>query len=264
MAAETFNQYAATVNLMTRFRLMLPMKFETQRRQDTGPLYAVDATYPDGTVTDCNAIGSNGFLSRFEARTHTPSAILWTWTPVAVASGQLAAAFASNPTYSCPDPNSPQFSAGTNAIEDDYRFQPLNPDALLAIPSAWRSVALDSSEMLCGVSKIRRKITVTTAELTGDPPPTECVGTHWQVGNSASYLVISIDETPETSCETRPNSGTVIADPIGSAIIFGAVNGGMLCDGELYSEAVTTTAITPYETDAIILSIPLTDPAPET
>ena len=256
MAAEAFNQYASTVNLMSRYRLMLPMKFETQRRQDSGPLYSVDATYPDGTVTDCNAIGSNGFLSRFEARTHTPSTVLWTWTPVSVASGQLAAAFASNPTYSCASAFTPQFLAGTNAIEDDYRFQPLNPDALLAIPSAWRSVALDSSEMLCGVSMIRRKITITR-----DTSGTECVSTHWQDG--ADQLVISVDETPVTLCETRPNSGTVIADPIGSAVILGAINGGMLCNQELYSEAVTTTAITPYETDAIIVSIPLTDPAPE-
>ena len=251
MAAETFNRFAKAINLLNRFRVMFPMQLTGSTYRDTGPLRPVSARYADGSPVDCTAIGTNGFLWEGAGWDHTPSTLITGPGVVASASGQLQLGFASDPTYGGSNCSGTSLQAGVTAQEDEYAFEPTDPDAVNAIPESWRNDIASSGEMLAEVADTHR---VTTYAI--GSPPTGCAGTTWNTG--AGQLVITVTDVVETECRLVPSTGRATAQPLGNVRIFGADSVG-ICDDQLYSVASSLRVISPIGTNTIVHAVPLDD-----
>ena len=253
LAAETYNQFAAAVNLMTRYRVMLPMSLTVTTYQDSGPTRAVQGTrYADGSGADCGApITNAGFLWQGDGGSWTPSTFLSGPSSLPSATGERQVVFASNPTYTANCVGS-QFSVGNTSREDAYAFEPVDPDALNALPESWRDQISTDGEMLAIVEDTRR---VTTWTVTASP--TNCDGATWNTG--AGSWEITVTETPLETCRLVPSTGRAVAEDLGQVAIFGSkTSGGSLqCDGATYSAGRTLRNITPVDTGALILTVPL-------
>jgi hypothetical protein len=255
VAAETFNRFAKAVNLLTRYRVMFPMELTGTTYQDAGAVRPVSARYADGAPVDCTAITTNGFLWEGAGWSHTPSTVISGPGVVASASGELQLAFASSPTYGI-NCSGTSLQAGVTAREDAYSFEPVDPDAVEAIPEAWRDDIALTGEMLAEVEDRRRVVTYTIGT-----PATTCAGSTWDTG--AGELVITVTDAVETECRLVPSTGRAIALPLGAVRIFGADNVGQ-CDAALFSAAGTLRVITPIGTNTLVHNVPLEEPEAET
>lgn len=255
VAAETFNRFAKAINLLTRYRVMFPMEMNVTTYQDAGPVRPVEARYADGAAVDCTSITTNGFLWTGSGWDHTPSTFITGPAPAASASGELQLGFASNPSYSL-NCSGTSLQAGVTAREDAYTFAPIDPDAELAIPEAWRDDIDLTGEML---AEVEDRVLVTTYRI--DTPATTCAGSTWATG--AGSLVITVEDVVETDCRLVPSTGRAIAEPLGTVRIFGADNVGQ-CDAALFSVGRTLRVISPIGTNTLIHRVPLEDPEPST
>lgn len=248
LAAETFNQFAEAINLMRRFRVMLPMRMEATQYRDAGPTRdAVGARYADGSVVDCTVLTSNGFAWSGDGGTQAASTFITGPNVQTSAAGTLTVAFTENLPASC---NGPFLTVGTTGVEEAYTYTPTDPAARYALPEAWRDMidVEGSTEMLAEVQDVRRVTTSTVGAGTG------CVGTDWDTG--AGLLTITVDDVTTTECRTVPAVGRAIAEPLGGVSLYSAVAGGNQCDAT-YTEGATTKTITPIPIDCLILSVPL-------
>ena len=247
LAAETFNQFAEAINLMRRFRVMLPMEFTATTYQDAGPTRAAEgARYADGTAVDCTTLGTNGFVWSGDGGAQAASTFITGPNVQASAAGQLAVAFSS--PIVCSGTN---LTVGTTGTEEAYAYAPAATGAEYAIPESWRDMlsAAGGTEMLAEVQDVRR---VTTASVGGTPDA--CVGADWDTG--AGLLDISVNDVTTTTCRMVPAVGRAIAEPLGRVDLYSAVNGGSQCNLQ-YTEGVSTKTITPIPTNAVVLVVPL-------
>jgi len=247
LAAETFNQFAEAVNLMNRFRVMLPMEFTATTYQDAGPTRAAEgARYADGTAVDCTTLGTNGFAWSGDGGTQPATTFITGPNAQASAAGQLAVGFSS--PIVCSGTN---LTVGTTGTEEAYAYAPAATGAEYAIPEAWRDMLTTAggTEMLAEVQDVRR---VTTASIGGTPDT--CVGTDWDTG--AGLLDISVNDVTTTTCRMVPAVGRAVAEPLGRVDLYSAVNGGNQCNLQ-YTEGVSTKTITPIPTNAVVLVVPL-------
>jgi hypothetical protein len=254
VAAETFNRFAKAVNLLTRYRVMFPMELTGTTYQDAGAVRPISARYADGAPVDCTAITTNGFLWEGAGWSHTPSTVISGPGVVASASGELQLAFASSPTYGI-NCSGTSLQAGVTAREDAYSFEPIDTDAVEAIPETWRDDIALTGEMLAEVEDRRRVVTYTIGT-----PATTCAGSTWDTG--AGELVITVTDAVETECRLVPSTGRAIALPLGAVRIFGADNVGQ-CDAALFSAAGTLRVITPIGTNTLVHNVPLEEPGAE-
>ena len=111
---------------------------------------------------------------------------------------------------------------------------------------------VEPGEMLAIVEDRRR---VTTWTVTASP--TNCDGATWNTG--AGSWEIMVTETPVETCRLVPSTGRAVAEDLGNVSIFGAkTSGGSLqCDAANYSVGRTLRNITPVDTGALILTVPL-------
>ena len=251
LAAETFNQFAKSVNLMTRYRVMLPMQLTATTYQDAGPTRAVQGTrYATGAAADCGSIVLNaGFLWTGQGGDWTPSTLYVGPFAAVSATGFREVGFASNPTYAANCSGS-DFKIGNTSREDAYSFEPVDPDAMNALPPEWRDQLSTDGEMLAVVEDVR--LVTTWAVGTA----TTCAGAAWNTG--AGSWEITVTETRVETCRLVPSTGRVAAEALGGVAIFGAHGSLGYCDEAHYSVGRTLRNITPVDTGSLILTVPLT------
>lgn len=255
-AAEVFNQLAAVTNALVDYRIMLPYQFEGRILQDSTSRLVEDVTDADGNVITCPGGSSPGVVWRgnpgdVEAVTETLG-----WGSVASASSNWVAGFGvSGPNYIC---SGDAWQVGVTRVDMEYRHQLVDPDAEYAMPEAWRDmVQTDGRFLAIQTTTIDRVIAKV-----GSASPTTCNGIQiWDAdGQPVEWY---IDSQVQVQCLFLPSTGRVSA-PAGGRVAFIGANDSPICSELQASQSDTQRQVDPVPTDALILTIPLTDPEDET
>ena len=254
-SAEVWNQFATAVNLLTRVRVMLPMKFEVESRSDVYASFTTsNATNSIGTAADCSSPTGTGWYASVDVPTTIPTTVA---SPRAIAANASAVNrvgyHLSAGAYAC---SGAAFQFEQFAQQDDYWLDLVDPDALNAIPPDWSGQFSADGEMLFTVTttEVFDRATVVAAGAGSD-----CAGlTAYPLASGQEWLVETITETTST-CEILPMQGAVEMPELGTVTVYGALRSGTVCT----ASTDTSRAITPIETDAFILPVALTDYAGE-
>jgi hypothetical protein len=239
---------------MTRYRVMLPFKFETRTLRDEATITASGVTKSDGSATTCPG-GTDGFIFSGDPGDVSAQTELFGWGDASDAYSQVTGAFAAaSGSYSCVGSS---FVVGTIREEQEYRWSLVDPDAVHAMPESWQSMIQTNGEMLALVTTQKGRL---LDSLTG--AGTTCNGVfYWNVGGS--HVTYDTGVVTETKCRLLPSSGRVHVDGLGSVRFVGA-SGSPICVDLDVSSITNLRSITPIQTDALILTVPLTDPPDET
>ena len=250
-SAEVWNQFATAVNLLTRVRVMLPMKFEAESRSDTYSSFQTkNATNSIGTAADCSSPTGTGWYASVDVPTTIPTTVSSPRATAINASAvnrvgyQLSAG-----AYAC---SGAAFAFEQFSQQDDYWLDLVDPDAENAIPPDWRGQFSADGEMLFTVTttEVFDRATVVAAGAGSD-----CAGlTAYPLASGQEWLVETITQTTST-CEILPMQGAVDMPELGTVTVFGALRSGTVCT----ASTDTSRAITPVETDAFILPVALVD-----
>lgn len=249
-SAEVWNQFATAINLLTRVRVMLPMKFEVESRSDTdSPYKSVGYVNSDPAAGDCASPG-DGSYHYIPTDQTAPTTVSSPRAAAATASGVHRAGIStSGASYVC---DGSQYVANRYRQEDDYWLDLVDPDALNAIPPDWRDQFSADGEMLFTVTETRdtyRHTVVATGSGStcgGSPSFETGIGTQW--------LVEKVTTTTNT-CEILPMTGTVRMPELGTVTVYSGSGGGIICT----EDALASRTIEPVTDDAFILPVPLVD-----
>jgi hypothetical protein len=250
-SAEIWNQFATAVNLLTRVRVMLPMKFEAESRSDTYSSFQTrNATNSIGTAADCSSPTGTGWYASVDVPTTIPTTVS---SPRAIAINASAVNRVgyetSGAAYVC---SGAAFAFEQFVQQDDYWLDLVDPDAENAIPPDWRGQFNADGEMLFTVTttEVFDRATVVAAGAGSD-----CAGlTAYPLASGQEWLVETITQTTST-CEILPMQGTVEMPELGTVTVFGALRSGTVCA----ASTDTSRAIERVTTDAFMLPIALVD-----
>ena len=260
-SAEVFNQLCRCVNLLDTVRVVVPMKFETRLRTGLANRTVLDAVHGDGSAATCS--GTEGSSSGagvvwkgipLEAST----TVSWVWTDASSAGSNVTAAFradldASPSVWLCDGAN---WVVQTSRTDQEYRWAYLSADAENAIPANVRSmVSAGSAQMLTIVTRTTGHMGLSEVASAVDGMPCRTATGRWTT--AGGYLAQAEVGTYAVTCELRPSSGTVSADPLGQQSIGGAWFGGT--DPGVCSQGSSNNGLSyqPVETEAIALVIPV-------
>lgn len=260
-SAEVWNQFASAVNLLTRVRVMLPMKFEAESR--TGTLtgfQARNAINSIGTSANCSSPTGTGWYARVDVPTTIPTTVV---SPRAIAPNASAVNSAGYGVVSG-IPSAPYVCAGAahtfnqSVQQDDYWLDLVDPDAENAIPPDWRGQFNADGETLFTVTTTRH-FDRATAVASGAGSSCGPSPSRYTLPSGQEWLVESIEEVTNT-CEILPMQGTVQMPEIGTVTMYGSQS---LVGASCTNATDESRAITPIETDAFILPVSLVDYASE-
>jgi len=249
-SAEVWNQFARAVNLLTRVRVMLPMKFEVESRSDTdSPYKSVGYVNADPAAGDCASPG-DGSYHQISTDQTPPTTVTSPRATATTASGVHRAGIStSGASFVC---DGSQYVANRFRQEDDYWLDLVDPDAVNAIPEGWADQFEASGEMLFSVVETRE-----TYRHTVVPGGTgsECGGSDsFETGAGTQWLVEKVQTVTET-CEILPMTGTVELPELGTVTVYAGSGGGSICT----EDALASRVITHVTEDAFMLSIELVD-----
>lgn len=246
MLAAVFNQFSAAVNLLTRVRVMLPMKLESYMPTATAA-QAKSAFNADDSVNNACDAGT--------------AAIWWEGTPADVSVSL------SSPTWEeiAPSARVDAFFQGdcdvgggwlltTTRTSARIRWSTSDPDAVLAIPESWADMLEDSPALMANVTRAQAVIgrqVVPFAESEGCCLEFEqpCPG-FWF--HNPDYYVFPASIDSETTCEIMP--GTIEAAALGSSTVaFGRAIAGPECLIGPYN----TVDVIPITTNGAMIQVPL-------
>ena len=256
-SAEVWNQFATAVNLLTRVRVMLPMKFEVESRYDTYSAFQTRAaTNSIGTAADCSSPTGTGWYAQVDVPTTIPTTVASPRAIAVNASAVNSAGYAvvggiPSAPYVC---SGAEFTFGQSVQQDDYWLDLVDPDAENAIPLGWRGQFSADGEMLFTVTATRHfdraTVVASGAGSSCGPSPSR-----YPLPSGQEWLVESIEEIT-TTCEILPMQGAVEMPEIGTVIMYGSQS---LAGASCTSPTDISRTITPIETDAFILPIALID-----
>lgn len=255
--AEVHNLFARALNKLTRYRVMLPFQFEVRTLRDSATRTASGVTKADGSATTCPG-GTDGFVFSGDPGDVSAVTEIFGWgSAAAPAYSQLSGAFAiTGSAYLC---SGSAFVTGVVREEQEYRWSLVDPDAQYAMPETWRDMVLTTGEMLAQITTTIGRV---LPDASGSGPGTTCNGVfYWTVGGV--HVAYNTDAVTTTECRLMPVAGRVHCPALGSVQFIGA-SGSPICDGLAASSVTSTRNLAPIQTDALILSIGLTGPAPET
>lgn len=247
-AAEVWNQFANAWNLLTRARVMLPLKFEAETRAETdAPWTSVNATSSTGAPRGCTSGTESGWYAPVQSGADAPTTVVTPRAAASVASSDHILNYIASGTYSC---DGERFNLQRYRQEDDYWLDLVDPDSENAMPPSWRAQVQTDGESLFVVERLRF---YDRASVVPAGSGTACGTTPdvYPIGGGNVWLLEQIQEQ-SLSCELLPAVGTVTLAEV-SGTLYGSVGTGATCSGEL-RRAVN---IEPVATDAFILSVPL-------
>jgi hypothetical protein len=229
-AAEHFNWLSRICNQLDKVRVMLPYQFESRERSGFGsdavPIYNNDGT----------AGGPTGGQGYYQGTPTVPALSFtgaWAGGPANLAVHNAAV-------------TSPSTLDTTSGVID-WRYEPTDPDAIYAIPEAWRSqLATDAAALLVTTTVIQ---TTSRTELPTTAGATMCGARYWPTGTG--YLDFDISSVTTETCVVA-KSGTLICPPLG-AQVFQYDSVAPTC----YGSAGNAVGIVPVVTDSIIFQVPI-------
>ena len=255
-SAEVWNQFATAINLLTRVRVMLPMKFEVESRAELDSAWKnAGATNSSGVGVDCTSPSGEGWYSVLDVEAKTPTTVA---SPRAIATNASAVDRVgfdyAGSTYTC---SGADFVFERFTQQDDYWLDLQDPDSENAIPPDWRGQYEADGEMLFTVQITRA---YDRATVVAGGAGSTCAGlTAYPLPSGQEWLVENVSETT-TTCEILPMTGTVEMLELGRVTVYGAKKVSTICtestDVAKVIEPVTTD-------DAFILSVALVDYAGE-
>ena len=232
-AAEQFNWLSRICNQLDKVRVMLPYEFQSRERSgfdDTVvPIFDNDGN-PGGPT------GSQGFY----IGTPTVPTVGFTgaWPVIGSPSSNNAVRNASLASTS---------TLHTSMGDVDWRYEPTDPDAIYAIPEAWRSqLATDAAALLRKTTVIQ---TTTLTTLPSTAGATMCGARYWS--SAAGYLDFEVVSVSTETCVIA-KSGTLTCPPLG-AQVFQYDSAAPSC----YGGAGNAVGIEPIVTDSLIFQVPI-------
>lgn len=251
--AEGFNQLAKLANALREYRVTLPWQFQVNFLQGEVTRSVGDVTGSTGAVVNCPGGYNPGFV--WQGNPGNPA--------VAEVSGFIDAETASSlyqpgfgesaGAYMCDGAN---FIVAALRTDQDYSYTFVDPDAIYAIPSAWRDQLSTAGRLLA----VQTTTTGRVRAIVGSATPTGCNGNApWDANGADIEWVLDSQETVE--CAFFPATGRVSAPPLGTVTIPGA-NGTPICTGIPEATSTSIRVLDPIATDAIVFRVPLIDPLP--
>ncbi len=248
-SAEIFNQFAAFWNLLTRVRLMLPLKFQRQTG-NSETIEVVKMHQADGTETGCTTSSVlPGVDDKFGA-VMPPAPTLSGWSD-----DTFAAAIYTLAIDDAACDGSGDWRLVHSRRDDRYRWALFHDDYLEAIPPSWQDM-IETNGLLLGI--VETQLDYYTVEETTAGLGDDCNGgaDFWSAGGSIHKFTLRTDYSVE--CALLPTAERLIPPlPPSSVIAVGRVfDGGDL----IYCNrtASGTKTVTPIEADALIIAVELT------
>ena len=249
-AAETFNLFARAINKLDTVRVILPYEFEARYINGETEIN-VTATNPDLVARDC--VHKPGFPGVIWTGTppgptvSTPTA----WEQADVAEAAVLAQFridnSSPQGYVC---NGAQWTIHASKNNTEFRWKLVDPDAMEAIPPAWRSqVQTDGAFLAWYTTSIENQTAVPT-DITN---AATCNGsTGWWHVAGASYLTFVKNSNSTAVCGFFSNSGTISPPSLGTQTLGAGYSLGV-CPVNARNGVI----LQPIPTDGIAMRIPL-------
>lgn len=248
-SAEVWNQFANAINLLTRVRVMLPMKFEVESRSETdNPYKSVGYVNADPAAGDCGSPG-DGSYHVVSTDKNAPTTVSSPRAAAATASGVHRVGLSISGGFVC---DGSQYVTERYRQEDDYWLDLVDPDALNAIPETWADQFEASGEMLFSVTETRDTYRHTVVAAGSG---TDCGGSDaYETGSGTQWLVEQVHTVDET-CEILPMNGTVELPELGTVTVYAGSGGSSICTDDV----VASRVIAPVTEDAFILNVELVD-----
>src|SRR3990167_3526589 len=253
MHAETFNLFASAVDLLNKFRVMLPVKAECRQIHYSGSK-VVTALNSDGTPATCT--GSGSIDAYHEGQPPEGNTLVSTdaWPlpgdPGCTTTGATFAASVDH--YNC---SGGDFLLETTRTDVEFRIALSNADALNAIPESWRDMVETQFGMV-----VRYFYSTGTIgkEIVTDPAQAAACGAtlqHWQIDGSHWWKWTTGGGYSPVGCEVPPfpavckvqKAGIIRAEPLGSNVFPIGMVAGVACG---LSGTQNDTLIRPVATNA--------------
>jgi hypothetical protein len=248
--AEGFNQLARIWNAMHSYRVSLPWKFEVNFLSGEVTRSVSDVFTASGAPKTCPGDYNPGFIWTGNAGNPGVAEVSG-WIEAGTASSSFQSGFGeSGGAYVC---DGTDFTVASVRNDQDYRFTFVDPDAIYAVPSAWRDQLNTSGRLL---ATLTTTVTRVRAAVGSTTPSTCNANTIWIATGGAVEWVANTTE--ETLCDFQPATGRISTPPLGVVTLPGG-NGTPICNGIV---STTQTVLNPIPTDAIIFRVPLIDPEP--
>ena len=258
LSAEQWNQFAKSVNKLTRVRVSLPFKLQVKNFEDDTDFRYVAAVRADGTAADCSA-GGRGWRAQFGGGGATPTTETSSgWIDSATMSTSNTIQFTIGTGYVCSSAGAgPLYQVYNATQEHEYQFAYTDPDAEHAIPETWRDMFPGNGEMFWSRTyalQIQDHTVVPHADAT------LCNGLiGWEVSATEGWEVETVEGLGETSCELLPVTGRLSFPRVEPAVLYGAQQGSVECSQQIIAGEV----FEPVVSDALILRVPFEDEVEE-
>ncbi len=220
MHAETFNLFAAAVDLLNKFRVMLPVKAECRQIHYTGDK-TVAALDSDGTPGVCSVVSN---LDVYHEGQPPPGSTLTSTDAWADCTASTATFGASLSNSSCDGSN---FVLHTTRTDAEFRIALSNADALNAIPPAWSDMVSTQFGMVVkhcySYGTISKAVTLVRAEAQGCGAVPDG---WWQIDGSHWWKWVIGGSLNPAGCGSPPfpvickvlKSAVITADALGSNV----------------------------------------------
>ena len=241
-AAEAFNQYVSAVNLLTQVRVMLPFKF--QYREGTEYVWQ-PTTFEntDESSTISLSSGQVGFATQFPTEAPYPGSFS-AWADGIAASSTIAS------TVDYPATGGTGDCLINRKTIQEWRYETTDPDAVEAIPDAWRAQLSTRSAALLSTQTI---VETTTLDRVGAGSGSSCLTVADAWPSAAGYLLFGINQAISTGCKFAL-SGAEIPPSLGRQVYY--FFGGSSVPNSCGGGASNTATVTPILPDALIFQVP--------
>jgi hypothetical protein len=254
LSSELYNQRAAALNLMNRVRVMLPTKF--QIREWTGSATKeIVPDWPSGPAEECLPTGQITASYWSGAPVNPTAGTPGAWTD---AVSYLAQCGAAVDLTTCGNGGSgPSFNLVSTRTDVEWRWQLIDPDALEAVPEAWRDMIENNGRLLATVTTTNRVTPIERVTVIGDA--TACDGTagYWADGAPPWIKFGEKYVTDITECVVLSNSGKTQAPALlSSGFGFARTPAEVNCNSSISSEVIVTPVL---GDDTAFIEVPLYD-----
>ena len=244
-AAEAFNQYALAVNKLDKVRVMLPFKF--QYREGTEYVYQpTQFMNTDESATISLSSGQVGFATQFPTEAPYPGTFS-SWADGIAASSTIAS------TVDYPATGGTGDGLINRKTIQEWRYETTDPDAVEAIPDAWRSQLSTRSAALLATQTV---VETTTLDRVGAGSGSSCLTVADAWPSSSGYLLFGINQAISNGCKFAL-SGAEVPPSLGRQVYY--FFGGSSVPNSCGGGASNTATISPILPDAIVFQVPTVD-----
>jgi hypothetical protein len=247
ISSEVWNIFAGAINALDRIRVPMPFQFLITDRVGANVDLSVGAKDVGGNPVSCT---TNGTAKGVICATPGDSApaVTVTWYEASTATSDVSV----EPVMgSCPGGG--LWTLRTNRTDHDYQAALVDPDALNAIPSAWRDMVTSNAELWAKITTHTEAARVQTVAA-GSGDPCNSAGDYFSDGTHSLHFSI-VAQSDTTTCGPIPATGLIRAPAPLPGCWEAGVNGLAYCT---YPTNNTVT-YTPIIGDTLLVHFPLAD-----